>query len=375
MKQNQIPANEVSQLPENVITKFKTFKDWHINFKRSLNSLSIEKGTEIEALEKIFPNTRDYYFNEIETFGELCKDFNLKQKKEFFKMAMDSGLLNELKGAPYYFHSIFKPRGYAGDAEMMSIVYRNAYEGESLFLKLMHKIGADCAACVAIRNRKELILAILENMEPGKVLSLAAGSAQEIYDYKRKGKDNHNFLALDHDIETLKSANKRNEELQYGLINAFHLISGLKTYIVPKKENIETCNPIEDMKGGVSKLLFSLKYDTYNLGEQKFDFIYSAGLFDYIKTYDDLSKGTIALTKILFDLLEPKGRLLIGNVSPEMPIGVIWYMECICDWYLIYRTEEEVLKFAESIPKNEIESIEVIVEETGVNWFLEIRKK
>jgi hypothetical protein len=83
----------------------------------------------------------------------------------------------------------------------------------------------------------------------------------------------------------------------------------------------------------------------------------------------------VALTKKLFDLLKPGGRMLIGNVSPKMPIGVVWSMECLCDWYLIYRTKKEVLDFAKSIPANAIKSIEVIAEEEGINWFLDIRKK
>ncbi len=374
MEQNVNSTKEFVLIPENIIFEFKQFRNWHIELRNSMNAVANEVNKEKETLDKVLPKTKASYYNQIEYFGELCKTFTLPQKKAFFKMAMESGLLNDLKGAPYYFHSIFKPRGYAGDAEMMSIVYRNAYEGDSPFLKLMHKIGTESAPCIAIRNRKNLILNILEGMTTGDVLSLAAGSAQEIYDYKGKGNDRLNFIALDHDMETLKDAKKRNEELAYGLLNAFHLIAGQKEYFIPKKETLDHYKPIENRKG-VDKSLGLLKYDTYNLEDQRFDFIYSAGLFDYIKTYEDRSLGTVALTKILFDLLKPGGRLLIGNVSPKMPVGIIWYMECICDWYLIYRTKNEVLKFADSIPENEIESIEVIAEETGVNWFLDIKKK
>lgn len=50
-------------------------------------------------------------------------------------------------------------------------------------------------------------------------------------------------------------------------------------------------------------------------------------------------------------------------------------MECLCDWYLIHRIEAEMLDFARSIPSREIASINVVAEETGVNWFLDIRKR
>ena len=124
----------------------------------------------------------------------------------------------------------------------------------------------------------------------------------------------------------------------------------------------------------MNKLLISFKYKIKTLQPSTYDLVYSAGLFDYIRTFDDKEKGTIALTKRLFDLLKPNGRLLIGNVSPVLSRGTIWGMECYCDWYLINRTKEEVLAFADAIPKNEIKSIQVITEETGINWFLDIRK-
>jgi len=90
---------------------------------------------------------------------------------------------------------------------------------------------------------------------------------------------------------------------------------------------------------------------------------------------EELDHLKIALTKTLFDLLKPNGRLLIGNISPKLSIGTTWAMECLCDWYLIHRTKAQVLAFADSIPENQLKSIEVITEETGVNWFLDIRKR
>ena len=327
----------------------------------------------MKYLDEILPKEREYYFKKINQLGKLTEDFEEKAKKHFFKKISETGLHDTLKGSPYFYHSIFKPRGYAGDAEMMSLVYRNTYEGVDSFSKLLHKIGTDCDACVAIRNRKDLLLHSFSEFQGGKVLSLAAGPAQEIYEYKKHQNDK-DFLALDHDIETLKNANRRNRHLKYGIANAFHIIKGNRKYLIPKKNRLENCDPKSDMKG-VRKLILPFKYSIGELKRNEFDLIYSAGLYDYIKTFDDHQKGTIALTKQLFDSLKPNGRLLIGNISPKLSIGVKWAMECLCDWYLIHRTEKEVLDFAKSIPQKEIKSINVISEETGVNWFLDIRKK
>lgn len=356
-----------------ILSVFNEFKDWHFQIKESLDNLNLSKNDEIKYLDEIIPKEREYYFSKINQLGRLTENFEEKAKKEFFKKISETGLHDLLKGAPYFYHSIFKPRGYAGDAQMMSLVYRNEYEGVDLFSKLLHKIGTDCDACVAIRNRKELLLHSFGEFQGGKVLSLAAGPAQEIQEYQQH-KNDKKFLALDHDIETLKDAQKRNADLRYGIANAFHIIRGNKKYLIPKKNRLESCHPKSDTKG-VRRLILPLKYSIGELKKDEFDLIYSAGLYDYIRTFDDPQKGTIALTKALFDALKPKGRLLIGNISPKLSIGVKWAMECLCDWYLIHRTEKEVLDFAQSIPQKEIGSIHVISEETGVNWFLDIRKR
>jgi len=106
-----------------------------------------------------------------------------------------------------------------------------------------------------------------------------------------------------------------------------------------------------------------------------YDIIYSIGLFDYLQTYPSANRGTTKLTKVLFDLLKPGGKLLIGNVSHAMPLGIIWTMNCICDWYLIHRSEQEVIEFASKIPSHQIKNLEVVTEPSGVNYFLKIEKE
>lgn len=369
---DKVKEDQRINVSNDVVAEFEKFKAWHFELKKSLDKLKLSDNEELELLNEILPKHKAAYFEKIRILGLITKNYTKIQKKLFFNIISKSGLHEILKGAPYFYHSIFKPRGYPGDAEMMSLVYRNDFEGTDLFSKLMHKIGTDCDACVAIRNRKSLLHDSFFDLKEGKVLSLAAGPAQEIYEYTEK-LDNLDFLALDHDIETLKNASKNNRKLGYGIINAFHLIKGNKRYLVPRGNRLNRCNPKKDTKG-IKQLLLPLKYSVNNLKDDEFDLIYSAGLFDYIKTFEDQRKGTIALTKELFDSLKPGGRMLIGNISPELSIGVKWAMECLCDWYLIHRTKEEVLQFASSIPKDRIASIDVVSEETGVNWFLDIKK-
>jgi hypothetical protein len=191
---------------------------------------------------------------------------------------------------------------------MMSLVYRNKYEGVDSFSKLLHKIGTDCDACVAIRNRKDLLFNSFREFQGGKVLSLAAGPAQEIYEYKKHQNDKE-FLALDHDIETLKNANKRNGSLKYGIANAFHIIKGNRKYLIPRKNRLESCNPKTDMKG-VRKLILPFKYSIGELKKNEFDLIYSAGLYDYIKTFDRPSKGNDCSDKTIVRCSQTKRKTI-----------------------------------------------------------------
>jgi len=206
---------------------------------------------------------------------------------------------------------------------------------------------------------------------------LAAGPAQEIKEVLNGFSDNHfQFFALDHDMETLRKFRLSNHDnrFSYALANAFGIISGDYRIAIPKDYMIRYCFPRKDFKG-FRKLLAPLKYELSFLQHEEFDFIYSAGLFDYIKTYPlDDSKGTVALTKNLFDLLRPGGTLIVGNFNHNNPRDLRFVMEYIYDWQLIYRDKHEVFDFTRAIPKEDIQDIQLLEEPTGINYFLKIEK-
>ncbi len=97
----------------------------------------------------------------------------------------------------------------------------------------------------------------------------------------------------------------------------------------------------------------------------KFDFIYAAGLYDY------LTDGAAQLlTKSLFGMLKENGRLLIANFMPSNPD--MGYMEAFMSWELLYRTREEFEQAVGPLEKN----IQKIYFDD--NWhvvYLELRKR
>jgi hypothetical protein len=103
--------------------------------------------------------------------------------------------------------------------------------------------------------------------------------------------------------------------------------------------------------------------------------IYSAGLYDYILTFDDKSKGAVALTTHLFDLLTPGARLIVGNFSPNNPLNVRFGMEYLYDWVLIYWDEMEMYRLAWRIPESDIAKMTLVQEQLGINYFLKIVKR
>jgi len=137
----------------------------------------------------------------------------------------------------------------------------------------------------------------------------------------------------------------------------------------PRKYALSHCNPRTDFRG-FRKFLAPLRYQVEDLANQRFDLIYSAGLYDYLH-----DKGARRLTKNLFDLLNPGGTLIIGNFSPNNPPDVRFAMEYLYDWMLIYRDESEMYRLADGIPESDIEKMTLLQEPRGINYFLKIVKR
>jgi extracellular factor (EF) 3-hydroxypalmitic acid methyl ester biosynthesis protein len=98
---------------------------------------------------------------------------------------------------------------------------------------------------------------------------------------------------------------------------------------------------------------------------QKFDFIYCAGLFDYLT--DAVCKQ---LMNMLFDVLAPGGLLVATNVDGANPIR--HWLGTILEWHLVYRDGRQFLALRPD--EAELERTSVRSDMTGVNIFLEVRR-
>jgi extracellular factor (EF) 3-hydroxypalmitic acid methyl ester biosynthesis protein len=93
--------------------------------------------------------------------------------------------------------------------------------------------------------------------------------------------------------------------------------------------------------------------------------VYCIGLLDYMA--DETLPGIAAA---LMSILRPGGTLLLGNM--KHPTSTFWPLEFILDWYLHYRTKEEMLALAEMA---EVDSSELLLDATGNNYILKLCKR
>jgi len=87
-----------------------------------------------------------------------------------------------------------------------------------------------------------------------------------------------------------------------------------------------------------------------------FDLIYAAGLYDYLP--DRVAGG---LMKVLASALNGGGELLVGNFMPNPKVAS--FLEAIGDWPLLWRSEAEVARLADSIPGDQIAALDTHVDD------------
>ena len=122
--------------------------------------------------------------------------------------------------------------------------------------------------------------------------------------------------------------------------------------------------PVDYVKKSVQQILKE-SGRTVEQAHKQFDFVYSAGLFDYLS--DQICRR---LVDVMYEWVAPGGLLLVTNVEPSNPLRN--GMEHLLDWHLIYRTAAQMRTLVPS--RAPAEAARVVSDQTGVDVFLEIRK-
>ena len=253
--------------------------------------------------------------------------------------------------APWMHRARFKPFGYPGDYEVMRFFYERNFEGTSLFGKAFHYATIQCKTAQAVCKRKDLVKRQLQQIvesrsgsdKPVRILSVAAGPAQELFELLGEVKD------LDVPLDVVLF-----DQDKSALTYAYSRLKPLVERRFPKQVRLLYLHE------SIKRLL----RDRHIFAEfGPFDGIFSSGLYDYLAP----TTATV-LTKSLFARLAPGGALYIANMVPESPNR--WVMEHLLDWRLTHRSRGELMEIgrraAPSAP------IRILEEETGVNPFIEL---
>ncbi|MCA8949379.1 MAG: class I SAM-dependent methyltransferase [Planctomycetes bacterium] len=237
-------------------------------------------------------------------------------------------------------HSFTKPRGYAGDAVLLDYIYGLCSRDEATPRgRLVGDVASGRAPAAAVRYRRDLIAYRIDQIaerapEPARVLSVACGHFREgRMSVAVQNGGLAEVVALDSDANSLREV---------------------------EASSPRCVRPVElSVRGLLGRRVGS------ELGD--FDFVYSAGLYDYL---DD--RVATALTAKMFDLLRPGGRLLVCNFLPDCPD--VGYMESFMGWRLIYRTMRAIGRLADAVPKDQVAAVEQFEDGFGSVGYLELKK-
>jgi hypothetical protein len=206
---------------------------------------------------------------------------------------------------PYIARCVTKPRGYAGDAGLIDLIYdRTPPADASERGRQIFRHGIDFQASEGVRQRRNLAEGFVgEAARQGKrILSLACGHFRE--GTPLIGQDLGHLNLVDQDPLSLDVVREK-----FG------------TSI-----NVHEANVFSYLRGAIAR------------GE-KFDLVYTLGLTDYL---DDRAMGL--LHRMVKSVLAPGGDFILANFVPNhLAIG---WMDAVMDWHLIYREPSELATFA-----------------------------
>jgi extracellular factor (EF) 3-hydroxypalmitic acid methyl ester biosynthesis protein len=257
-----------------------------------------------------------------------------------------------LLGCPLINRTWHKPLGYAGDYQVMEYYYRDEFEGDTAFDKLMHKLFVQNPMAQGVVTRAKFMVDLLDQEHQSAadsgaasfaVANLGCGPGREV---EMWAKDKPNlgpvsWTLIDQEEEALALA------YQIG------------------HDSVRKAGRLAELK--LLHLSFSRllrRPEAFNFSEQ--NFIFSSGLFDYLK----LDRAQ-AIAKALYDRLVPGGLLAIGNAIG--PNTNLWPPEFVADWPILYRSKSDMEGMAGLLP--DTAEVEVVVDPGEAYYFLLVRKR
>ncbi|MGA0572279.1 methyltransferase domain-containing protein [Variovorax sp. VNK109] len=252
--------------------------------------------------------------------------------------------------APFVYRTFAKPMGYAGDYEMVNQMLSDPRDGASIYFQIINALFLNAAVAQAHRNRIDILVQHLQqialDMPQGKdevrILNVGCGPAVEIQRLlaTHPNPERFSFTLMDFSEETLAYTKARIDEV-------------CATRGITAK--------VELVHESVHNLLKRTSASRTAAGPQ-FDYVYCAGLFDYLS-----DKVCNRLIQYFSSRTRADGMILVTNVHKNNPER--HSMEHLLEWHLIYRNEADMNRLVP--PHCTVERTYTDV--TGVNVFVDIR--
>jgi SAM-dependent methyltransferase len=246
------------------------------------------------------------------------------------------GLLLE---SPFTLRAFAKPRGYAGDADLIDLIYGDAPRARTLspLGARLHDYEFDSACFQSIRARRAVLAREIDDVAATRtgahVLSVGCGYLREIEWSRAVCENRVSMTAIDEDPYSVAGVKDR-----YGDFD-------IQAIPLSIRDLVRRSPWVGDV-----------------------DLAYAAGLYDSLE--DDIAR---LLTTVLFRTLRPGGRMLIANFTPATDDAA--FMESVMDWHLVYRSPSQLRALAASIPAGCIERIDQFSSPNGHIGYLRIVRR
>lgn len=300
----------------------------------------------VSDVDSMVSPTLDELFGKFEDAARQVSDDELAVHKTFARREIHPLMMC----SPFMHRTFTKPLGYAGDYEMVNMILRNRWEGNTSYAKVVNSIPLRTDTAQAHRNRIDKLAELLgaegrrvnESGRKLRVLNVGCGPAADVKQFLENDllSDRAEIELLDFNQETLDYAESQ--------ISAAIRSHDRRTVVKYTHQSVHQ----------LLKQAASRKVDW----EPSYDFVYCAGLFDYL---NDRICGR--LLKLFYSWTKPEGLVLATNVHPRESAKA--FMEHLQEWTLVLRDEQQMLGLASELGRQE-----VFTEATGANVFLSIRK-
>ncbi len=302
-----------------------------------------------------------------EVFGAIAeplmikgKEFLVRLEDEASRLPPEDSLLHRAYAqtalhplvlrAPFVYRTFAKPLGYAGDYEMVNQILGDPRQGGSTYIQLVNAMFLRAAVAVAHRNRIDILVEFLRKAvasaasqdRPVRILNVGCGPGVEIQKLIATGEDlsRLQFTLIDFSLETLNYTRQKIEEAAQ-----LHKVKVQVEYV----------------QESVHELLKRATRDTAPADGEGFDYVYCAGLFDYLS-----DKVCSRLIRYFLSRSNPGAVLLVTNVHADNPER--YGMEHLLEWHLIYRDEMQMLSVMQEVNA----PATLYTDATGVNIFAEV---